>query len=303
MTNAASRFLAHFVTTYDATIVRVLDALAFAWGLLSGRVELGGTSFLGFKSSRAAYIAVPAHFVHVDALGIEVSDPIDAYRAMDLRRDRLSPIDPDTVSFALGWSDAERVWKVAMIRKADLDRLERSNSQPQAKRVLGFRYQRGDVSFVFRTPAAYRAWRRVTALTASLVVALFLSTVGFTTAFEARSSRWLEQAQLTRNTLLNEIRALPTDVTPADGGDLASALVARLDLIAMARPAEWRLLTVREQDDGWAVLMDVPANAVGDFAAALQESALVSQISQRQLGVRNGVARNEYMIAWPEGVE
>lgn len=303
MTNAASGFLPNIVSAYDAAIVRVGDALSFAIGLLPGRGGRSGTAFLGSKSSRSAFLAVPAHLVHVDALGIEVDDPIDAHRAMELRRDRLSPIDPDAVSFALGWSDAERVWKVAMIRKAELDRLEPSNRQPQAKRVLGFVYQHGDVSFVFRTPAASRSWRRVTALTAGLVVALFLAALGFAAAFEARSNRWLEQAQLTRNMLLIEIRALPADVTPVDGDDPPSVLVARLDVIAAARPAGWRLLTVRELDDGWAVLMDVPADAVGDFRAALQESERVSQISRRQLGVRNGVVRNEYMIAWREDAE
>ena len=77
-------------------------------------------------------------------------------------------------------------------------------------------------------------------------------------------------------------------------------LIARLDLVAAARPDAWHLLSVRQSDSGWTLLFDIPDQAGQGFVEELQISPAVVSVSARQLGVRNGVTRREVQIVWQE---
>lgn len=300
MTSKAATISERALRVFDGLLLRLDDAMDFARAgatRLLGRAVRGGASPSSIDTNLAL---LPPDLVHVDDLGIDVADPVDAHRALQLRQDRLSPIDPSLLEWALGWSDETKSWKVGMIRHAELARLDTEGGAGWGAATLGLVCMKDGARFVFRRPVEQTAWRRFRGLTLVAILALAAAFLGLAAAFDARSARVLDLAQAERARVLAGIRDIP-DIAPTTTPGMAPhELIARLDLVAAARPDAWHLLSVRQSDSGWTLLFDIPDQAGQGFVEELQISPAVVSVSARQLGVRNGVTRREVQIVWQE---
>ena len=298
MMSKANSILARLLWVFDEALFRLDDALDFARNgvaRLSRRAE--PTNDIS-SSSGSGFTSLPPRLLHVDDLGIDVPDPVDARRAMRLRKDRLSPIDPAQLDWALGWSTESKSWKVGMVRRVDLASLGGTGGQVGAAPGLGHICEADGARFVFRGPAEQNAWRRYRALILMSLLALAVAILGLSAAFEARGARLLDHAQAERSRVLTSLRAAPDEVPSNTVGMPTHVLIERLDLVASARPDAWRLLDMRQNESSWTLLFDIPGQADAGFLEALQARSEIASVSARQLGIRNGVTRREIQIVW-----
>ena len=303
MMSKANSILARLLWVFDEALLRLDDALDFA---RDGAARLSGRAVPTneiLSSSGSGFTSLPPRLLHVDGLGIDVADPVDARRAMRLRKDRLSPIDPAQLDWALGWSKENKSWKVGMVRRVDLASLGGAGDQAGATHGLGHICEADGAGFVFRGPAEQNSWRRYRALTLMSLLALAVAFLVLSAAFEARGERLLDHAQAERTRVLTSLRAAPDEAPPNAAGMPTHVLIERLDLVASARPEAWRLLNLRQDESRWTLLFDIPDQADAGFLGALQARSEVASVSARQLGIRNGVTRREFQIVWQEAGE
>lgn len=303
MTSTSRSIQARLFWLFDECLLRLDDAIDFARGGVARLFGAPVAKMANMRSPRAGYFVLQANRVHVDDLGLDVADPVDARRAMRLRQDRLAPIDPTQLDWAMEWSPQSQAWKVGMIRRSDLNEPGVRNGDAGVTLGMGQICEKDGARFVFRSPAQHNAWRRYRALIIASLLAFMLAIVGLSAAFEVRSARLLEHAQAERTRVLARIGDIPVATHTVSTGIAPHELVARLDLVADARPDGWRLLTLRQTETGWALLFDIPQQGDVDFLQTLQTSAAVATVTSRQLGVRNGVTRREFQIVWQEADE